>query len=147
MIYLATPIKHADPRIESFRISTANRAACTLHDAGIPVFSPASHGSSFASLSSIRQSWDYWRWVDLPILTSCCTHLVVLCMEGWDRSEGVRAEIEAAGEVCGGLLLGLPLTYVSLCQCGKPLREHKHQDGAARPDLSVVIRLWETGSL
>jgi hypothetical protein len=141
VIYLATPIKHKDPAVESFRIETANHAACTLHDAGIRVFSPASHGSSFSSLSSIRQSWQYWESIDIPILTTCCTHLVVLCMDGWDRSIGVKAEIAAAGEI------GLLLTYVSLCQCGKPLREHQHQDGPARPDLSVVVRRWETGSL
>lgn len=141
MIYLATPIKHENPAVESFRVATADRAALTLHDAGIPVFSPASHAGSFASLSSIHQPWDYWQQIDLPILTTCCTHLVVLCMEGWDRSEGVRAEIEAALEA------NLTLIYVSLCACGKPLREHKHQDGPARPDLPVVVRLWETGSL
>lgn len=141
MIYLATPISHEDPKAEAFRIATATRAASILHAAGIPVFSPASHGGPIASLSSIRQSWDYWERVDIPILTCCCTHLVVLCMEGWEKSVGVKAEIRAAGET------GLLLTYVSLCRCGKPLRKHKHQDGPAHPDLSVVIQLWEHGAL
>lgn len=137
MIYLATPISHEDPKVEAFRIATANRAASILHDAGIPVFSPASHGGPIASLSAIRQSWSYWEKVDIPILTLCCTHLVVLCVEGWERSVGVQAEIEAAFDA------NLTLVYIALCACGSRLREHKHHDGPARPDMSIVVRLWE----
>lgn len=122
MIYLACPIKHTDPLIEAWRCAVATRAAASLHDAGIPVFSPATHGHGFAKLSSTRQGWDYWSRIDLPILLSCCSILVVLELDGWEQSQGVRAEIEAA-EVGSTLI---PVAHVKWCECGTLLSYHDH---------------------
>lgn len=96
MIYLATPIKHEDPAVVAFRIATANQVAAKLHDAGIPVFSPASHSEAFIDLCEVRQPWSYWSAVDLPILKRCCSVLAVIAVPGWMESVGVSAEISEA---------------------------------------------------
>lgn len=120
MIYLATPIKHTDPLIESWRVSVATRAAASLHDAGIPVFSPATHRHGFAKTAGTRQGWDYWSRVDLPILRHCCDVLVVLDLYGWRSSLGVQAEIE---EVEAGPRL-IPIVHIKWCTCGITLDCH-----------------------
>lgn len=96
MIYLAVPIKHDDPAVVKFRVGTANLIAARLHDAGIPVFSPASHSEAFIELCKVRQPWGYWSAVDLPILLRCCNFLAVIGLPGWRESVGVSAEIELA---------------------------------------------------
>lgn len=126
MIYLATPIAHPDPIVVSWRVEVATRAASSLHDAGITVFSSATHGCGFAKLSSIRQGWDYWSRIDLPILLRCCTVLAVLDLDGWEQSQGVGAEIEAA-EVGSALI---PIIHVKWCtNCDHPLSWHNPRTG------------------
>lgn len=120
MIYLAIPIKHPDPLIESWRVQVATRAAASLHDAGIPVFSPATHGYGFAKLSSTRQGWDYWSKIDLPILLNCCSILAILELDGWKESEGVNSEILEAS-----LLGRIPIAYIKWCSnCSCRLIDH-----------------------
>ena len=98
-VYLTIPIKHDNPDIESKRCDYATEIASYFHDAGIPVFSPASHGQPINSKSIKRQDWSYWSKIDLPILTCCCTHLVVICSPGWVDSTGVNSEILTARDV------------------------------------------------
>lgn len=118
MIYLATPIKHTDPTVESWRVQVATRAAASLHDAGIPVFSPATHGHGFAKIAGTRQGWDYWSRVDLPILTNCCSMLAVLNLSGWTESVGVQCEIRESG------IVGIPIVHIKFCICGEALVHH-----------------------
>lgn len=104
-VYLATPIKHDDPKIEADRCNYATEIASWFHDAGIPVFSPASHGAPINNRSTSRQDWQYWSKVDLPILMNCSTHLVVICSDGWSNSVGVSSEIFTASD------LNIPVLY------------------------------------
>lgn len=104
-VYLATPIKHDNPDIESERCNYATEIASHFHDAGIPIFSPASHGQPINNKSTKRQDWTYWSKIDLPILMTCCTHLVVICSPGWSSSTGVSSEILTAGDI------GIPVIY------------------------------------
>lgn len=145
MIYLATPIAHLDPLIEAWRCAVATRAAASLHDAGVPVFSPATHGHGFARLASTQQGRDYWSRIDLPILLRCCTVLVVLDLEGWEQSAGVGAEIEAT-EVGSALI---QIVHVKWCtNCDHPLSRHSpHTDCQGFPSvLSSVHRLIAAGT-
>lgn len=96
MIYLAVPIRHENPAVVRFRVDTANLIAARLHDAGIPVFSPASHSEGFINLCTEQQPWSYWSAIDLPILTRCCNFLAVIGLPGWRESVGISAEIELA---------------------------------------------------
>lgn len=103
MIYLAVPIAHPDPAVVKYRVDTATGIAVSLYEAGIPVFSPATHGYGFASLADRHpvhpsRSWEYWSKIDRQILTRCCTIMAVIPLLGWEESVGVGAELKAAEE-------------------------------------------------
>lgn len=144
MIYLATPIKSPDPLVESWRVQVATRAAASLHDAGIPVFSPATHGYGFARLATTRQGWDYWSRIDLPILLNCCSMLVVLELDGWRESQGVQAEIRAASGVMEPepVVSVLPVVGVRWCtECSGRLEHHNpHTTCKGYPSVMQAIR-------
>lgn len=109
MIYLAVPIADPDPAVVKYRVETATRIATALYEAGIPVFSSATHGYGFASLANPLQPakrWDYWSRIDLPILTRCCTLLAVIGLPGYEESVGVSAERREAAK------LGIPVFYM-----------------------------------
>jgi len=106
VIYLAIPIKHNNPEIEGARIECANRIAALFHDRGIPVFSPASHGGAFARHGSNGRGWDYWKKIDLPILTLCCSKMLIVKIPGWQESRGIQVERAAAMEV------GIPIVEI-----------------------------------
>lgn len=104
-VYLATPIKSTDHDTVRSRCDFATEIAAYLQDAMIPVFSPASHGYPISLKASIVQDWTYFQQIDIPILTNCCTHLVVICSPGWNCSTGVASEIVTAGDI------GIPVIY------------------------------------
>lgn len=94
MIYLASPIKHTDKQIVEIRVRLACRVAAEFYDSGHAVFCPASHGYHFASVTrnNVIQPWEYWRSIDIPILTRCCNELIIITLPGWESSHGVREE-------------------------------------------------------
>lgn len=110
LVYLACPMKHNNRAVVQSRCEAATRVAAYLHDNDIPVFSPATHGLGLTSViakTARQQPWEYWAKIDLPILTNCCTRLVVLALPGWEESIGVRAEIDTARSI------GLPVILLS----------------------------------
>lgn len=138
MIYLAVPIKHPDPEVVKYRLTVASQVAARLHDAGVPVFSPASHAAGFLPYSTQISpcTWDYWQRIDLPILRACCDMLAILCLDGWETSEGVRAEIQSAHEI------GIPVIFLVRCECcGHGLGAFASSGApVVRPDISELLR-------
>lgn len=72
------------------------------------------------------------------ILLRCCTVLVVLDLEGWEKSVGVGAEIEAS-EVGSALI---PVAHVKWCSnCNHPLFWHSpNTDCQGFPSILSSIR-------
>ena len=100
MIYLAVPYTRMED--ESFEAVTAY--AGKLMEAGEVVYSPITHSHPIALVSNLPGSWDYWEKVDTEFI-SMCDNLIVLCLDGWERSTGVQAEIKIAES------MGLPIEY------------------------------------
>jgi hypothetical protein len=70
------------------------------------VYSPISMGHPIAEVGA-PHTWADWKELDLAILESPrCEGVIVLTIVGWDKSEGVRAEIAAAKA------LGKPVLYL-----------------------------------
>ena len=95
MIYLASPYTHHDPAIRQARFEAACRAAGAILRSGEQVFSPIAHSHPIAELCELPKAFDWWQpnnhaWLDR------CNILVVLRLDGWDRSAGVRVETEHA---------------------------------------------------
>ena len=106
MIYLASPYTHVDAAVRESRFDAACLATSALMRAGLSVYSPIVHSHPLVRFG-LPIEWEFWKAHD-------CEHLrrsdkvVVLTLDGWEESRGVRAEVELAID------LDLPIRYMTL---------------------------------
>lgn len=93
MSYLMSPYTHYDKEVMKARVDLANIAAASLiQDQNRIVFSPLSHSHYIQETGIPKNSHELWlRQGDFFL--DFATELVLLCVQGWDESEGVRHEI------------------------------------------------------
>lgn len=104
-IYLAVPYSHAVHHIREMRVAQVDAKAAELMEAGNLVFSPISHSHPISKYTSKDpQDHAFWLEQDFWILR-ICDEVHVLCLEGWEKSYGVGAEIDEAER------LGLRIEY------------------------------------
>jgi len=94
MIYLASPYTHRDACVRHARFDAACRAAADLVHAGQVVFSPIVHGHPLVRFG-LPTDWAFWQRFDTEHLRRY-DEVIVLQIDGWRESEGVRREIELA---------------------------------------------------
>lgn len=99
LVYLACPYASgkASPDLRRARFRAANRATAMLMKHGFRVFSPISHSHPIAEAGNLPLHWDYWQDFDRVMLRQCYC-VVVLKLDGWDRSSGVQEEVRIARE-------------------------------------------------
>jgi len=96
MIYLASPYSDPDPAVRQQRFEAACRAAAALLAKGQPVFSPIAHSHPIA-LHGGLDPLDHHIYMPTDQAVLCmCSEVVVLMLPGWDKSQGLLAEIRAA---------------------------------------------------
>jgi hypothetical protein len=105
LAYLACPYSHPDATVRNMRYMTANRIAFELHRQGKFVYSPLTHNVPLIQLCNEVSGWGFWGEFDKFMLTKS-DKLLVLAMDGWEKSKGVLAEIKLAGE------LNLPIEMI-----------------------------------
>lgn len=105
MYYLASPYSHPDPAVMQKRFEEVCRVAQTLMRQGHIIFSPIAHSHAIEQVTGEREQHGFWMNQDLAILSKC-DGLLVLELDGWDRSRGVTEEVEYA------LRWNIPVTYV-----------------------------------
>ena len=112
LIYLGCPYSDNSKVVMTNRYLQATRVAQDLTAAGFIVFSPITHshrlwleGTNSNEDGMQVKSWDFWKHLDIPIL-SICQLMIVYQLPGWKESVGLTAEIEYAGQ------LGLPILYL-----------------------------------
>lgn len=113
LTYLAIPYSHPDPAVMEKRFQTANRVAAVLMKRGVLVFSAISHSHPIALDGGLPLGFDFWEEYDRTVL-SRCGDMIVVQIDGWERSKGVQAEIAIADE------LGIPVLFVD--EYGETLR-------------------------
>jgi len=103
--YLASPYTTDDSELKENRYIEACKAAARLLSNGVNVICPiaATHGLHVHGNCSMR--WNFWKEYDEELLSKC-DGLIVLMLDGWDKSVGVQAEIEYAKK------LGLTIEYM-----------------------------------
>ena len=105
LFYLASPYTHKDKKVRRHRSKTATRAAIDLLKHRIHVFSPISYNSNADwNRTELPCEWPFWEVYDKNFLCRCDS-VLVLMVEGWDKSVGIAAEIEFAKE------LNIPVFY------------------------------------
>lgn len=105
--YLASPYSHPDPAVKEQRFREACRVSGNLMRRGKSIFAPIPHSHSIEQHfeGGGVEGMDFWLSQDFAVLRHC-SELLVLKLEGWERSKGVAAEVELAGK------LGIPVFYI-----------------------------------
>lgn len=95
-VYLGAPYSHKNPHIRTLRYQMTNEVAARLMQQGMTVFSPISHSHEVSKyLEPENDTHELWMRQDLPILERAAK-LIVLRLNGWDKSRGLAEEIEHA---------------------------------------------------
>lgn len=95
-IFLACPYSHADENVVDQRFIACNRVAAEIVEAGHAVFSQVtmSHPINQAlTKTSKADIGKMWAPVDALFL-DMMDELIILDLEGWDKSAGIKREIE-----------------------------------------------------
>ena len=94
MIYLASPYSHEDQSVREIRFQAACRAAAHLINEGNVVFAPVVYGHPLAK-QYVPTDWSAWEPFCRKQL-SIADEVVVLCIQGWEDSAGIKEEIVIA---------------------------------------------------
>ena len=105
LLYLASPYSHPDPATQYYRYRRVCRATAKLIKAGVPVFSPLCNSVPAVELGGLETDHNGFLAIDLPILHRC-DEVLVLALDGWTTSLGVRRELFEA------LTLRKPITVI-----------------------------------
>lgn len=106
MIYLASPYSHSNQDIRNMRYYDACYATAALMDQGKFVFSPIVNSHPLTNFG-LPDGWDYWQQFDATMIGKC-DELIVLKLEGWKQSRGIKNELKIAK------FLGKPITKLFL---------------------------------
>ena len=93
LVYLASPYsKYEGGLVNAF--GDICRIAAEIVSAGVPIFCPIAHSHPIAFAGSLDPlSHDLWIPADRPLMNAADVLLIVK-MAGWDKSHGVRIEVE-----------------------------------------------------
>jgi hypothetical protein len=107
--YLASPYTHANPLVVERRYLQALHATHLLLASRIPVYSPIVHCHHLAQANNLPTDASFWKWYNKNMLAAA-RKLLILKLDGWQKSEGVAGEKEFALE------LSLPLRGVEVAK-------------------------------
>lgn len=90
LYYLACPFTGNIDQQEQRTLEIA-KLACDLYTSGYEIFSPITHSKMIAEAFNQPTTWEFWKRLDLTLL-SRCDGLLVVPMSGWQQSVGMQAE-------------------------------------------------------
>jgi len=105
ILYIASPYSHPDRKVEQWRYEMTQMEVAAMCRAGHYAYSPIVHCHPMAQLHNLPTDAAYWQSRNEAFIRKC-DKLVVLMLEDWDRSLGVRAEIAFAES------LRIPVVYL-----------------------------------
>jgi hypothetical protein len=95
-VYVCTPYTHPDPEVVKKRYQTAVVITKAIALQGASPFSPIVHGHALIKDDVLPQfDHDLWMELDEPWLQVCDALVYVEC-EGWERSHGMKHEMDYA---------------------------------------------------
>lgn len=104
--YLASPYTHDDQSVVERRVSQAMEYTADQLNQGIYVYSPIVHCHELATLHSLPTDADFWWGFNSTMIRSC-KELIVLQLDDWLKSKGVKQEINYAE------FLGIPVRHAT----------------------------------
>lgn len=103
LIYLASPYSDPNPSVRELRFEMARLATANLLRQGLAVYSPIVYGKDLEKI--IGTDYLSWKVMNDAMLESASS-VVVLKLDGWEKSLGVTYEIDKAKQ------LNLPIAYL-----------------------------------
>ncbi|GIV03958.1 MAG: hypothetical protein KatS3mg015_2788 [Fimbriimonadales bacterium] len=91
-VYLASPYTHPDKHVREARYKLACEAAAYLIRHGILVYSPIAHTHPICEMGRLPLGFYFWSELDLTFIRDWATHVVVLTLERWEKSLGIKHE-------------------------------------------------------
>jgi Domain of unknown function (DUF1937) len=105
-VYIASPYSHPDKAVRQKRYdAVASYVANGLLQRRV-LYSPIVHHHYLATVYNMPNDWGFWRYVDGNMLCAAAS-MEVVCLDGWDTSIGVQAEIGIA------MGRGLPIKFIN----------------------------------
>ena len=101
-IYLASPFSHPDPQVRKARVAAIEKITASLIAEGHIVFSPVAACAEIQKHGDPPAGWYHFTLRQL----AACTHLRVVKLDGWEKSEGIKKEIAFA------MGRGMPIEYM-----------------------------------
>lgn len=106
-LYLASPYSHENPEVMKLRYLSAMDATAYLLKQNVAVYSPIVHCHEIANVHELPKDFEFWMKYNYRML-SPARKLLVLTIDGWEKSTGVRAEITYALTHCKPVLYRTP---------------------------------------
>jgi hypothetical protein len=97
-VYLASPYSHPDPTVRAARYLEIEKYAVQLQKLGNQIYSPIMHWHNAAIRHDMPTDASFWQKSNFAMLRSCAW-MIVMQMEGWKDSNGIKAEIEYAEKI------------------------------------------------
>ena len=97
--YLASPYSHKSDRIRISRGDRVTKYGAKLIKAGVLIYAPITTSREFVrSEPSLGNGFETWESLDLTFV-QLSSGVIVYMLPGWEKSIGVRAEIDFAKEI------------------------------------------------
>lgn len=108
MVFISSPYSHPDANIKEQRFVDLSKLCGILINQGYFPMSPIVHGHPIVKVTSVmRDDWEYWQHYCKAMMVPC-KEMLIFKTDGWDKSTGVKGEIEQARE------LNIPIKLVSM---------------------------------
>jgi len=107
LIYLASPLTHKENSVQEYRYDMACLAVAKMLKKGLNVISPIVNSYPISVRFKLPKEYKFWQKLDEELIRRC-DEIWVLMLSGWEKSKGIKAEIEFA------LKLGKKVKYVRI---------------------------------
>ena len=104
------------------RAEAVTEAAVHLLQQGVFVFAPISYNEPWERFN-LPGDWNFWQDFDKSFVDRCDGGIIVLMLDGWDKSAGVTAEIKFAESLSKPIFYATPqqiksgdLSFMSVCE-------------------------------
>ncbi len=92
LVYIASPYSHESESMRNYRAELVTFFAASLIEKGDVVFSPISYGHELSKKSDLPTDFKFWDNFCITFLSKC-DKMIVLKLDGWEHSIGIKAEI------------------------------------------------------
>jgi len=103
--YLAIPYSDPDPEVMDYRAEISDIVCADLMNQGRVIFAPISSCHHIAKKYTLPRDWEFWKNIDEQFVRASKT-LLVVALDGWEKSTGVTAERKIAEDA------GIPMELI-----------------------------------